>query len=136
MLLVYCLLVNFVVKVMQVVLNLVLLCLGIILVVFLGKEILYLVYVLFMLELVSKYKLVEGLVVYFFYFEFIVLIVKYFEFGFYFLLCYFVYIGIIVIVWFIIVDYELLLVVFIYFVVILILVIMFWLCNFNCLKCE
>ena len=72
-------LVNFVAKAMQAVLNLALLCLGIILVVFLGKETLHLAHVLFTPEPVSKYKLVEGLVVYFLYFEFIALIVKYFD---------------------------------------------------------
>ncbi|MBN0516665.1 phosphate-starvation-inducible protein PsiE, partial [Pseudomonas aeruginosa] len=77
-------LVNFVAKAMQAVLNLALLCLGIILVVFLGKETLHLAHVLFTTEPVSKYKLVEGLVVYFLYFEFIALIVKYFESGFHF----------------------------------------------------
>ncbi len=46
-------------------LNPALLCLGIILVVFPGKETLHLAHVLFTPEPVSKYKLVEGLVVYF-----------------------------------------------------------------------
>ncbi len=49
--------------------------------------------------------LVEGLVVYFLYFEFIALIVKYFESGFHFPLRYFVYIGITAIVRLIIVDH-------------------------------
>ena len=48
-------LVNFVAKAMQAVLNLALLCLGIILVVFLGKETLHLAHVLFTPEPVSKY---------------------------------------------------------------------------------
>jgi hypothetical protein len=53
-----------------------------------GKETLHLAHVLFTPEPVSKYKLVEGLVVYFLYFEFIALIVKYFESGFHFPLRY------------------------------------------------
>ena len=110
-------LVNFVAKAMQAVLNLALLCLGIILVVFLGK-------------------LVEGLVVYFLYFEFIALIVKYFESGFHFPLRYFVYIGITAIVRLIIVDHESPLAVLIYSAAILILVITLWLCNSNRLKRE
>ncbi|STL49435.1 inner membrane PsiE protein-like protein [Escherichia coli] len=64
---------------MQTVLNLGLLCLGLILVVFLGKETVHLADVLFAPEQTSKYELVEGLVVYFLYFEFIALIVKYFH---------------------------------------------------------
>ena len=126
-------LVNFVAKAMQAVLNLALLCLGIILVVFLGKETLHLAHVLFTPEPVSKYKLVEGLVVYF---EFIALIVKYFESGFHFPLRYFVYIGITAIVRLIIVDHESPLAVLIYSAAILILVITLWLCNSNRLKRE
>jgi phosphate starvation-inducible membrane PsiE len=49
---------------------------GLILVVFLGKETVHLADVLFAPEQTSKYELVEGLVVYFLYFEFIALIVK------------------------------------------------------------
>ena len=124
-------LVNFVAKAMQAVLNLALLCLGIILVVFLGKETLHLAHVLFTPEPVSKYKLV-----YFLYFEFIALIVKYFESGFHFPLRYFVYIGITAIVRLIIVDHESPLAVLIYSAAILILVITLWLCNSNRLKRE
>ncbi|MGF8094954.1 phosphate-starvation-inducible protein PsiE, partial [Klebsiella pneumoniae] len=83
-----------------------------------------------------KYKLVEGLVVYFLYFEFIALIVKYFESGFHFPLRYFVYIGITAIVRLIIVDHESPLAVLIYSAAILILVITLWLCNSNRLKRE
>ncbi|MBZ4256130.1 phosphate-starvation-inducible protein PsiE, partial [Mycobacterium tuberculosis] len=106
------------------------------LVVFLGKETLHLAHVLFTPEPVSKYKLVEGLVVYFLYFEFIALIVKYFESGFHFPLRYFVYIGITAIVRLIIVDHESPLAVLIYSAAILILVITLWLCNSNRLKRE
>ena len=113
-------LVNFVAKAMQAVLNLALLCLGIILVVFLGKETLHLAHVLFTPEPVSKYKL----------------IVKYFESGFHFPLRYFVYIGITAIVRLIIVDHESPLAVLIYSAAILILVITLWLCNSNRLKRE
>ena len=120
-------LVNFVAKAMQAVLNLALLCLGIIL---------HLAHVLFTPEPVSKYKLVEGLVVYFLYFEFIALIVKYFESGFHFPLRYFVYIGITAIVRLIIVDHESPMAVLIYSAAILILVITLWLCNSNRLKRE
>ena len=63
--------VEFISTILQTVLNLGLLCLGLILVVFLGKETVHLADVLFAPEQASKYELVEGLVVYFLYFEFI-----------------------------------------------------------------
>lgn len=129
-------LVNFIATAMQTVLNLGLLCLGIILIVFLGKETLHLANVLFTPEPTSKYRLVEGLVVYFLYFEFIALIVKYFQSGFHFPLRYFVYIGITAIVRLIIIDHESPMAVLIYSAAILILVITLWLCNSNRLKRE
>ncbi|WP_202024250.1 phosphate-starvation-inducible protein PsiE [Klebsiella quasipneumoniae] len=129
-------LVNFIATAMQTVLNLGLLCLGIILIVFLGKETLHLADVLFTPEPTSKYRLVEGLVVYFLYFEFIALIVKYFQSGFHFPLRYFVYIGITAIVRLIIIDHESPMAVLIYSTAILILVITLWLCNSNRLKRE
>lgn len=129
-------LVNFIATAMQTVLNLGLLCLGIILIVFLGKETLHLADVLFTPEPTSKYHLVEGLVVYFLYFEFIALIVKYFQSGFHFPLRYFVYIGITAIVRLIIIDHESPMAVLIYSAAILILVITLWLCNSNRLKRE
>lgn len=110
--------------------------LGIILIVFLGKETLHLADVLFTPEPTSKYRLVEGLVVYFLYFEFIALIVKYFQSGFHFPLRYFVYIGITAIVRLIIIDHESPMAVLIYSAAILILVITLWLCNSNRLKRE
>jgi len=129
-------LVNFIATAMQTVLNLGLLCLGIILIVFLGKETLHLADVLFTPEPTSKYRLVEGLVVYFLYFEFIALIVKYFQSGFHFPLRYFVYIGITAIVRLIIIDHHSRMAVLIYSAAILILVITLWLCNSNRLKRE
>ena len=134
--LVYRPLVNFIATAMQTVLNLGLLCLGIILIVFLGKETLHLADVLFTPEPTSKYRLVEGLVVYFLYFEFVALIVKYFQSGFHFPLRYFVYIGITAIVRLIIIDHESPMAVLIYSAAILILVITLWLCNSNRLKRE
>ena len=129
-------LVNFIATAMQTVLNLGLMCLGIILIVFLGKETLHLADVLFTPEPTSKYRLVEGPVVYFLYFEFIALIVKYFQSGFHFPLRYFVYIGITAIVRLIIIDHESPMAVLIYSAAILILVITLWLCNSNRLKRE
>jgi len=129
-------LVNFIATAMQTVLNLGLLCLGIILIVFLGKETLHLADVLFTPEPTSKYRLGGGLVGCFLYFEFIALIVKYFQSGFHFPLRYFVYIGITAIVRLIIIDHESPMAVLIYSAAILILVITLWLCNSNRLKRE
>lgn len=61
--------VEFISTILQTVLNLGLLCLGLILVVFLGKETVHLADVLFAPEQTSKYELVEGLVVYFLYYS-------------------------------------------------------------------
>lgn len=129
-------LVNFIATAMQTVLNLGLLCLGIILIVFLGKETLHLADVLFTPEPTSKYRLVEGLVVYFLYFEFIALIVKYFQSGFHFPLRYFVYIGITAIVRLIIVDHQSPVDVLMYSGSILLLVVTLWICNSKRLRRE
>ncbi len=100
------------------------------------EETLHLADVLFAPEQTSKYELVEGLVVYFLYFEFIALIVKYFQSGFHFPLRYFVYIGITAIVRLIIVDHKAPMDVLIYSAAILLLVITLWLCNSKRLKRE
>ena len=100
--------VEFISTILQTVLNLGLLCLGLILVVFLGKETVHLADVLFAPEQTSKYELVEGLVVYFLYFEFIALIV----------------------------NHKSPLDVLIYSAAILLLVITLWLCNSKRLKRE
>ncbi|WP_297196221.1 phosphate-starvation-inducible protein PsiE [uncultured Pluralibacter sp.] len=128
--------VTFISTVLQSVLNLGLLCLGLILIVFLGKETVHLADVLFTPERASKYELVEGLVVYFLYFEFIALIVKYFQSGFHFPLRYFVYIGITAIVRLIIVDHQSPIDVLIYSAAILLLVVTLWICNSARLRRE
>lgn len=123
--------------VLQTVLNLGLLTPGLILIIFLGKETLHLANVLFTLsEQASKYLFIEGLVVYFLYFEFIALIVKYFQSGYHFPLRYFIYIGITAIVRLIIVDHKQPLDVLTYSGAILLLVITLWLCNSSRLKRE
>lgn len=129
--------VELIASVLQSVLNLALLTLGLILIIFLGKETLHLANVLFTPgEEVSKYLFIEGLVVYFLYFEFIALIVKYFQSGYHFPLRYFVYIGITAIVRLIIIDHKEPLDVLIYSGAILLLVITLWLCNSSRLKRE
>ncbi|EJB9534181.1 phosphate-starvation-inducible protein PsiE, partial [Salmonella enterica] len=103
---------------------------------FLGKETVHLADALFAPEQASKYELVEGLVIYFLYFEFIALIVKYFKSGLHFPLRYFVYIGITAIVRLIIVDHKTPMDVLLYSAAILLLVITLWLCNSNRLRRE
>lgn len=123
--------------VLQWVLNLGLLSLAIILIVFLGKETIHLANVLFSTgEQSSSYLLIEGIVIYFLYFEFIALIVKYFQSGYHFPLRYFVYIGITAIIRLIIVDHKNPFDTLCYSAAILILVVTLWLANSNRLKRE
>lgn len=123
--------------VLQWVLNLGLLSLAIILIVFLGKETIHLANVLFNTsEQSSSYLLIEGIVIYFLYFEFIALIVKYFQSGYHFPLRYFVYIGITAIIRLIIVVHKNPFDTLCYSAAILILVVTLWLANSNRLKRE
>lgn len=122
---------------LQWVLNLGLLALAVILAVFLGKETLHLANVLLNTgEQASSYLLIEGIVIYFLYFEFIALIVKYFQSGYHFPLRYFVYIGITAIIRLIIVDHKNPFDTLCYSAAILILVVTLWLANSNRLKRE
>jgi len=122
---------------LQWVLNIGLIILAIILVVFLGKETIHLANVLFSTgEQTSSYLLIEGIVIYFLYFEFIALIVKYFQSGYHFPLRYFIYIGIPAIIRLIIVDHKNPFDTLYYSAAILILVVTLWLANSNRLKRE
>lgn len=122
---------------LQFVLNLGLLSLAIILVIFLGKETLHLAKVMhYPNEAAGKLELVESLVVYFLYFEFIALIVKYFQSGYHFPLRYFIYIGITAVVRLIIIDHKSPMEVLIYSGAILLLVMTLWLSNSTRLKRE
>lgn len=122
-------------KGLQQVLNLGLLLLAAILVVFLVKETFYLGKVLFVnIEDSSSYLLIEGIVTYFLYFEFLALIVKYFESGYHFPLRYFIYIGITAIIRLIIVDHENPLSTLIYSGAILVLLVALYLANSDRLK--
>ncbi|MFU9136907.1 phosphate-starvation-inducible protein PsiE [Erwinia tasmaniensis] len=124
-------------RILQMVLNIGLIMLACILVVFLGRETFHLANVLLNTgEQTSSYLLIDGIVIYFLYFEFIALIVKYFQSGYHFPLRYFVYIGITAIIRLIIVDHENPLDTLAYSVAILILVITLWLANSNRLKRE
>lgn len=123
--------------VLQMVLNIGLVCLGVILIVFLGMETIHLGQVLLETGAASSsYLLIEGIVNYFLYFEFLALITKYFESGYHFPLRYFVYIGITAIIRLIIVDHKNSLDTLYYSAAILILVITLWLANSSRLKRE
>lgn len=123
--------------ILQWVLNSGLVILAIILAVFLGKETIHLANVLFSTgEESSSYLLIEGIVIYFLYFEFIALIVKYFQSGYHFPLRYFIYIGITAIIRLIIVDHNNPFDTLYYSAAILILVVTLWLANSNRLKRE
>lgn len=122
---------------LQMVLNTGLIALAVILVIFLGKETIHLANVLLNTgEETSSYLLIEGIVIYFLYFEFIALIVKYFQSGYHFPLRYFVYIGITAIIRLIIVDHKNPFDTLAYALAILILVVTLWLANSNRLKRE
>lgn len=115
---------------LQMILNIGLVCLSIILIIFLGRQTFDLARVLLNAgEQSSTYLLIEGIVTYFLYFEFIALIVKYFQSGYHFPLRYFIYIGITAIIRLIVVDHENPLDTLCYSAAILILVVTLWLAN-------
>ncbi|CNF43795.1 phosphate-starvation-inducible protein PsiE [Yersinia mollaretii] len=124
-------------KNLQRLLNVGLIVLAAILVVFLIKETFHLGKVLFVNNQdTSSYMLIERIVIYFLYFEFIALIVKYFESGYHFPLRYFIYIGITAIIRLIIVDHENPIDTLIYSASILLLVVTLYLANTERLKRE
>ncbi|MCT4737199.1 phosphate-starvation-inducible protein PsiE [Raoultella ornithinolytica] len=121
----------------QLMLNAALLLLGLILVVFLGKETWHLARVLLQPVMDnSKYSLVVGLMVYFLYFEFIALIAKYFQVGYHFPLRYIIYIGIPAIVRLILVEHPSSQDVLVWAGATLVMVMMLWLCNSPRIKRE
>jgi len=123
--------------VMQRILNVFLLGLAAILMLFLGRETYHLALVLFVNnDESSSYMLIEGIVIYFLYFEFIALIVKYFASGYHFPLRYFVYIAITAIIRFIIVDHKSPIDTLLYTAAILVLVVTLYLANGERLKRE
>ncbi|WP_114192446.1 phosphate-starvation-inducible protein PsiE [Edaphovirga cremea] len=123
--------------IMQRILNVFLLGLGAILLLFLGRETYHLALVLFVNnDQSSSYLLIEGIVIYFLYFEFIALIVKYFSSGYHFPLRYFIYIGITAIIRLIIVDHKNPIDTLIYAAAILVLVVTLYLANTDRLKRE
>lgn len=120
---------------LQKILSLSLLLLSIILIAFLIKETWVLIHILFsMPDSTASYLLIEGIIVWFLYFEFIALIAKYFQSNHHFPLRYFIYIGVTAIIRLIIVDHEKPMNTFIYSGAILILVVSLYLANTNLLK--
>ncbi|MEW4515724.1 phosphate-starvation-inducible protein PsiE [Proteus vulgaris] len=84
-----------------------LILLAIILIIFLVKETIILANLLFTVsDPVSIYLLVNGLIIYFLYFEFIALIIKYFQSNYHFPLQYFIYIAITAVIRLIVVEHK------------------------------
>ncbi|HEJ9627151.1 phosphate-starvation-inducible protein PsiE [Proteus terrae] len=84
-----------------------LILLAIILIIFLVKETIILANLLFTAsDPVSIYLLVDGLIIYFLYFEFIALIIKYFQSNYHFPLQYFIYIAITAVIRLIVVEHK------------------------------
>jgi protein PsiE len=92
--------------ILQWTLNSVLIALAVVLSVALIKETYQFFTYLFLSENASYYHLLEGILVFFLYFEFIALIIKYFQAHYHFPLRYFVYIGVTAIVRLIIVSHD------------------------------
>ncbi|EUJ30650.1 phosphate-starvation-inducible protein PsiE [Listeria floridensis FSL S10-1187] len=92
---------------LQLTLNIGLILVGMTLVVFLIRESFMIFTNLFVKDSVtSYYDMIEDILIFFLYFEFIALIIKYFKSGYHFPLRYFIYIGITAIVRLIIVDHS------------------------------
>ncbi|MDT3425587.1 protein PsiE [Paenibacillus forsythiae] len=122
--------------ILQWALNAALVVLAIILVILLGKETIYIFGFINDGEHLTKLDLLEALLIYFLYFEFIALIIKYFEAHYHFPLRYFVYIGITAMIRLIIVDHESPSDTLIYSGAILLLVITLYIANSKLLKRE
>ncbi|MDR1350077.1 MAG: phosphate-starvation-inducible protein PsiE [Zoogloeaceae bacterium] len=84
----------------------------------------------------NAYEVIEAIVIWFLYFEFIALIAKYFESKFHFPLRYFIYIGITAIIRLIVVDHEKPMSTLIYALAILVLLISLYIANSRLLKRE
>ena len=94
-------------SIFQFALNIALVLLGITLCVLLGKEILYFINIsIFNQGIENHYILLESILIFFLYFEFIAMIVKYFLEDYHFPLRYFLYIGITALIRLVIVDHD------------------------------
>lgn len=123
-------------KGLQWILNVVLIALAIILCVALIKETYQFFTYLFLSENASYSHLLEGILVYFLYFEFIALIIKYFQAHYHFPLRYFVYVGVTAIVRLIVVSHNDPLSVMFYAIAIFVLVGALYIANTKLLKRE
>ena len=97
---------HYIASVLQWILNIALIILSIVLSIFLINETITFVQYIFSAKKYTSYKLVESIIVYFLYFEFIALIIKYFKSNYHFPLRYFIYIGITALIRLIIVSHE------------------------------
>ncbi|ASB01079.1 phosphate-starvation-inducible protein PsiE [Proteus mirabilis] len=114
-----------------------LILLAIILIIFLVKETIILANLLFTVsDPVSIYLLVDGLIIYFLYFEFIALIIKYFQSNYHFPLQYFIYIAITAVIRLIVVEHKNPQLLIVYSGTILILVVALYIANAERLKPE
>ncbi|MBG2819728.1 phosphate-starvation-inducible protein PsiE [Proteus mirabilis] len=114
-----------------------LILLAIILIIFLVKETIILANLLFTVsDPVSIYLLVDGLIIYFLYFEFIALIIKYFQSNYHFPLQYFIYIAITAVIRLIVVEHKNPQLLIVYSGTILILVVALYIANAEKLKPE
>lgn len=92
--------------ILQAVLNIALSLLALVLCIMLGKEIVFFIQYAILQKDFSHYKLLENILVFFLYFEFIAMIIKYFKENYHFPLRYFLYIGITALIRLIIVSHE------------------------------
>lgn len=96
----------YIANVLQWILNIALIILSLVLSIFLINETFTFIQYVFSSKPYTPYKLVESIIVYFLYFEFIALIIKYFKSNYHFPLRYFIYIGITALIRLIIVSHE------------------------------
>lgn len=122
-------------RVLQWISSAALLLLAIILIAFLIKETIVLSTLLFTAsDSISIYLLVDGLIIYFLYFEFIALIIKYFQSNYHFPLQYFIYIAITAVIRLIVVEHKNPQLFIVYSVSILILLVALYVANAERLK--
>ena len=93
--------------ILQITLNIALILLAISLCILMGKELIYFIsHSILTSETANNYELLEHILIFFLYFEFVAMIVKYFKENYHFPLRYFLYIGITAMIRLIIVSHE------------------------------
>lgn len=117
-------------RLLQWIISFSLLIIAIILILFLVKKTIVLATLLFKnSESLPSYLLLEGIITYFLYFEFIALIIKYFQSVYHFPLQYFIYIGITAVIRLIIVEHKQPISVLVYSVSILVMILALYIAN-------